>query len=101
MDFYTSLKTTPAAELERYDWVIHLDTASLDFYDSSNPIRTETFQEAWDLNSRIKNAWEQHPRRIVITHNADFLSKMTTSLAVIKAILAHKTADDIKKELLT
>lgn len=101
VDFYTSLKTTPAAELERYDWVIHLDTASLDFYDSSNPIRTETFQEAWDLNSRIKNAWEQHPRRIVITHNADFLSKMTTSLAVIKAILAHKTADDIKKELLT
>lgn len=99
--FYQAMDTNPEVELSRYDWVIHLDTASLDFYDTTNPIRTETFQEAWDLNAKIKSAWEQHPRRIVITHSSDFLSKMTTALAVIQAILAHKSADDIKKELLT
>lgn len=99
--FYEALDTTPEAEISRYDWVIHLDTASLDFYDTSNPIRTETFQEAWELNDKIKSAWAQHPRRIVIAHSTDFLSKMTTSLSVIQAILAHKSADDIKKELLT
>lgn len=100
VDFFTALHTTKEKELARYDWVIHLDTASADYYDASNPIRTETFQEAWDLNSRIKDAWNGHPRRVVITHNEDFLSKMTTSLAVIRAIMAHKSAEEIKKELL-
>lgn len=98
--FFSTMNTTKEAEFARYDWVIHLDTASLDFYDTSNPIRTETFQEAWDLNNKIKQAWEGHPRRVVITHNEDFMSKMTTSLAVIQAILAHKSADEIKREIL-
>lgn len=100
MHFFKMLGTTREAELARYDWVIHLDTAALDFYDTSNPIRTESFQEAWDLNDKIKRAWEGHPRRVVITHNEDFISKMTTSLAVINAIMAHKSAEEIKKELL-
>lgn len=100
LHFFQSIHSDKQAELARYDWVIHLDTASMDFYDTSNPIRTETFQEAWDLNTKIKHAWEGHPRRIVITHNEDFLSKMTTSMAVIKAIMTHKSADDIKKDLL-
>lgn len=99
-DFFESIGSSKEKEIERYDWVIHLDTASIDYYDTSNPIRTETFHEAWELNARIKEAWAGHPRRIVITHNEDFLSKMTTSLAVIKAILAHKSADEIKKEIL-
>lgn len=99
-DFFAIMNTSKNLEIERYDWVIHLDTASLDFYDTTNPIRTETFQEAWELNNKIKMAWEGHPRRITISHNEDFMSKMTTALAVIKAIMAHKSADEIKSELL-
>lgn len=99
-EFFNLVQSSKEQEIARYDWVIHLDTASSDFYDTTNTIRTETFPEAWDLNSKIKHAWEGHPRRVVITHNEDFLSKMTTSLSVIKAIMAHKSADEIKKELL-
>ncbi|MBO9668257.1 MAG: ATP-binding protein [Bdellovibrio sp.] len=98
--FFESMNTDRDAEFARYDWVIHLDTAPNDFYDSSNPIRTETYPEAWDLNTRIKNAWEGHPRRIVISHNVDFLSKMTTAMSVIRAIMTHKTADEIMKDIL-
>lgn len=98
--FFKTLNTSKEQELARYDWVIHLDTAALDFYDTTNPIRTESFQEAWELNDKIKCAWDGHPRRVVITHNEDFLSKMTTSLSVINAIMAHKSAEEIKKELL-
>lgn len=98
--FFQTMESTKNREFDRYDWVIHLDTASPDFYDTSNPIRTETFQEAQDLNTKIKMAWEGHPRRVVISHNEDFLSKMTTSLAVIRAIMAHKSAEEIKSELL-
>ncbi|MNJ94679.1 hypothetical protein D3C87_123810 [compost metagenome] len=98
--FFKTMGSTKEQEFERYDWVIHLDTAAPDFYDTSNPIRTETFQEAQDLNIKIKNAWEGHPRRVIISHNEDFISKMTTSLAVIRAIMAHKSAEQIKSELL-
>jgi len=99
--FFRTIGSTKQKELERYDWIIHLDTASSEFYDTSNPIRTESFPEAWDLNTKIKKAWEGHPRRIIITHNEDFLSKMTTSLSVIKAIISHKSAEDIKKDFLS
>lgn len=99
-DFFSKVDSNREKEFARYDWVIHLDTASGEFYDTSNPIRTENFDEAWNLNTKIKDAWEGHPRRLVITHNADFLSKITTSLAVIRAILAQKNADEITKELL-
>ncbi|MBV2169251.1 MAG: ATP-binding protein [Bdellovibrio sp.] len=98
--FFSAMESSKEKEFARYDWVIHLDTASVEFYDTTNPIRTETFQEAWDLNAKIKKAWEGHPRRVIISHNEDFLSKMTTSLAVIHAIMAHKSADEIKKEIL-
>ncbi len=100
-NFFASIDSNKAAEFERYDWVLHLDTADADHYDLSNPIRTETFAEAEALNSKIMEAWNGHPRRIVIGHNKDFLSKMTTALSVINAIMAHKSADDINKELLT
>lgn len=99
-NFFTEIHSSRENELARYDWVIHLDTASIDSYDTTNPIRTETFQEAWDLNDKIKKAWAGHPRRVIITHSADFLSKMTTSLAVIKAIMIHKSAAEINKEIL-
>lgn len=98
--FFKHIQSNKQAELERYDWVLHLDTADVDHYDTNNPVRMETFQEAITLNTKIKDAWADHPRRVVIGHNKDFLSKMTTALAVINAIMAHKTADDIKKELL-
>lgn len=86
--FFTSLLTTKEAELARYDWIIHLDTADVSHYDTTNPIRTESFQEAQDLNNRIKRAWEGHPQRLIISSKEDFLSKMQASMMVIKNILS-------------
>lgn len=100
-NFFNSLNTSEEQELQRYDWVIHLDTASEDFYDSSNPIRTETYREASDLNDKIKMAWKNHPRQITIPHNADFISKMSTALTVIRAIYANQSIEEIKKEVLS
>lgn len=99
-DFFTKVQSSREKELARYDWVIHLDTASADSYDTSNPIRTENFEEAWAINSRIKDSWAGHPHRLIISHNADFITKITTSLAVIRAILAHKNAEEISNEIL-
>jgi len=98
-DFFSALQTSREEEFDRYQWVLHLDTADLPHYDSSNPIRTESHDEALTLNQRTKQAWEGHPRRIIISQNDDFLSKMTTALAVIRAIEARKALDEIHKEL--
>lgn len=93
--FFNAFHSTRAQEIARYDWVLHLDTADAEFYDAGNPIRTETFAEAQILNEKVKKAWEGHPHRVVITQNKDFLSKISTSLAVILAIMAHQEIDKI------
>ncbi|HWU45051.1 MAG TPA: ATP-binding protein, partial [Bdellovibrio sp.] len=62
--FFSQIQSDRKKEFARYDWVIHLDTAADGFYDTTNPIRTENFEEAWSLNAKIKNAWEGHPRRL-------------------------------------
>jgi predicted ATPase len=98
--FFKALKTSRRKELARYQWVIHLDTASRPFYDTTNPIRTESFNEATLLNERIKKAWSDHPHRLIITQNEDFLSKMTLSLEVIRAILEGHSLTRIHQELL-
>lgn len=99
--FFKTLGTSEKGELRRYDWVIHLDTASPDFYDTTNPLRTESYREASALNDRVKSAWQKHPRRFIITQNSDFISKMTLSLAVIRAILEGWSEKQIRLELLS
>lgn len=95
--FFQIFGSSRAQEIARYDWVLHLDTAAAEFYDASNPIRTETFPEAQMLNEKVKKAWEGHPRRVIITQNKDFLSKISTALAVILAIMANQEIDQIRQ----
>lgn len=97
-DFFKILETTKGKELKRYGWVIHLDTAGNDFYDLSNPLRTETYSEALELNEKVKRAWDGHPKRLIIPHNQDFLSKMSFALNVIHAILDGDSYTKIKKK---
>lgn len=98
--FFKTLKTTRRKELLRYRWVIHLDTASKPYYDTSNPIRTESFNEATLLNEKIKKAWAGHPHRLVVSQNKDFMSKMTLSLEVIRAILDGSSLHQIHEQLM-
>lgn len=93
--FFKAVGSDLESELKRYHWVLHLDTASPEFYDASNPLRTENYQEAEQLNSAIKLAWQAHPQKIIISQNSDFLSKIMTSLAVIKAISSHGSTQEI------
>ncbi len=96
-DFFKNIGSTKASELKRYDWVIHLDTASSENYDLSNPIRTETHTEALLLNEKIKLAWNGHPKRVIISSNGDFLAKITKSIQVIKSIIHGNSYEDVCK----
>jgi nicotinamide riboside kinase len=97
--FFEALHTDRGQELKRYDWVLHLDTADHDFYDSSNPIRTESHEEALQLNQKVHFAWRDHPQRIVISSKFDFLSKMKKAISVIEMILAGRSFQEVNDQI--
>lgn len=97
-DFFSSLQTTRQAELKRYDWVIHLDTADQVSFDLTNPLRIESFKEALELNTMIKEAWAGHRQRIVIPHESEFLKKIMKAKEVIEAIMKGESFDSISKK---
>lgn len=102
-DFISTVSSTMEKEIARYDWVLHLDTAPAGNYDLGNPLRNESFEEAWKLNEKIKDAWSKHPQRFVIDNhkNGHFLDKLQRALQVIELVIAGKTYAEIKAELAT
>ncbi len=86
-EFFLSVGSTAELEVNRYDWVLHLDTAPETYYDLSNPLRVENYEEASRLNDRTKAAWDKHPQRIIISSEGHFLDKLHRSLFVIDCIL--------------
>lgn len=97
--FLESVKSTLEIEIARYDWVLHLDTAPEAHYDSENPIRTESYLEAQELNTSILKAWAAHPYRWIIPHQNDFFSKMNLCMKIIKMLLLNKSYDEIQKSI--
>jgi predicted ATPase len=94
-NFFATVNSTEKEELARYNWVIHLDTATEPDYDTTNEVRTESFGEAHLLNEKIKNSWKNHPQRIIITSENDFFSKMKKATLTIEAILQNKTYKEV------
>jgi len=83
--FWADVGTSHAAQLARYDAVIHLRTpAASNGYDHSNPIRTETDAEAAVLDARLLAVWADHPHRVVLDSTEDFVSKLGAALAAIR-----------------
>jgi hypothetical protein len=94
--FFKTINSSYDLEAARYDWVIHLDTASEPDYDTTNEVRNESFNEALSLNDRIKKSWSQHPQRIIIHSEQDFFSKMRKATLVIEAIMNKKSYTEVK-----
>ncbi len=85
--FFKNINSTRQTELARYDWVLHLDTATEGDYDTTNPIRTESFHEALLLNEKVRSSWNGHPRRQIITAENDFFGKMKKATDIVEDIL--------------
>lgn len=98
-EFFINLGTTREHELARYQWVLHLDTADGQHFDTSNPVRTESHKEALELNEMIKVAWQGHPQRIIIPHAADFLEKIGKAKKAIQMILKGRSYIEIQTAL--
>jgi predicted ATPase len=84
-DLFSAVGTTRAAELARYDAVIHMRTpTSPDAYNRDNPLRVESIEEAGMIDARIAELWSAHPRRFVVEPTEDFLHKAARVLALLR-----------------
>ncbi len=97
--FFSSLSTTRDRELKRYHWVIHLDTAPLEQYDDTDPVRIESYNEANSLNEKIRIAWRGHPQRFIVRKNSDFLEKIKTSMLIVKMISQNNPYELISRTI--
>lgn len=87
-DLWSSVGTTLALQLSRYDAVIHLRTPSpAHGYNQVNPLRIESAAEAVAIDDRIVSLWDGHPMRVVIEATPDFLTKAGRALVAIAAAL--------------
>ena len=84
-DFWSSMGTTLADEIGRYDAVIHLRTPTLEQgYNHQNPLRTESPAAAASIDGRIADAWALHPRRFSVESSSDYLDKAARAVEILR-----------------
>lgn len=87
-DLWRDVHSDEATELARYAAVIHLRTPSTVMgYDNSNPVRTESSDDALHLDALIEKAWARHPNRHFVDSQLSFVDKAAQALALIEAEL--------------
>lgn len=75
-DFFKAMNTTLEKELARYDAVLHLaPPPEKDFYQSTGATRSETFEQAFDIDDKIIKIWEKHPNRLIIPREKHYFEK--------------------------
>ncbi len=87
--FFDAMSSRLEAELARYDAVIFFQTSAVSGRSttSNNPNRIEGAEEACALDDRLRALWSQHPRFVLVPHNASFFKKITFGLAAIESIV--------------
>ena len=84
-EFLSSLGTTLEQQLARYHAVIHLRTPAEDRgYNKQNPLRTESAAVAAEVDRRILQAWQSHPKRFVVESTSEFLDKAAETLEILR-----------------
>ena len=88
-DFYDTLGSSHADELARYDAVLFFETAAHGDhgFESENRYRTESQQEAIELDGRLRALWSPHPHFTVIPNTASFFRKMTIGLGLLESLI--------------
>ncbi len=107
MEFYSVLNMIGISEVElrdNYDAVFHLVTAAkgaLEFYTTANnTARTETVEEAAELDDKLISAWTGHPHFRVINNSTTFEDKMRRLIAEISSFLGEPEPLEIERKYL-
>ena len=88
--FWESFNTTKLKEYAKYGLVIHLRSPSKDFgYNYINPMRTETPDEALEIDKRIHKIWKDHPHYHQIRSTKSFIEKINQCVGLINENLPN------------
>lgn len=89
---------------DEYDGVFHLETAAKgaeEFYTlGNNQARTETPEQARELDDKLIAAWTGHPHLRVIGNDSDFENKMKKLVAEIAGLLGEPEPFEIERKFL-
>jgi predicted ATPase len=90
-EFFVAMGTTEAEELARYDAVIFFESAAVGGIgiEGGNPVRTESVDQAANLDRRLHAIWSKHPKFVVVRHNPSFFRKITFGLTALESIVAE------------
>jgi hypothetical protein len=92
--FFAAMGTSQADELDRYDVVLFFETAAIGGveFEGGNRYRTESNEEAIELDRRLRSLWSPHPRFHLVPHHPSFLRKITVGLSVLESVVAGHTS---------
>ncbi len=87
--FFDALDTSLKRELERYDSVIFFESAAVGdiSIEGGNPARTETNEQARQLDMKLRELWSKHPDFHFVPHSTSFFTKLREGLACLQAIV--------------
>lgn len=107
IEFQQALSIMNQNEVElrdSYDAVFHLVTAAKGaekFYTTANnAARTETVEEAAELDDKLISAWTGHPHLRIINNSSDFENKMKRLVAEISSFLGEPEPFEIERKFL-
>ncbi|OYZ24341.1 MAG: hypothetical protein B7Y39_01410 [Bdellovibrio sp. 28-41-41] len=97
-DFFKHLGTSLKKELSRYDAVIFFETAAVGgiSIEGGNPTRTESIEQAIQIDAKLKALWSQHPNFVFVPHEKSFVKKVNTGLEELAKIVNHQRKGSIK-----
>lgn len=107
LEFANVLEYLDTNEIElrdTYDAVFHLVTAARgaeEFYTTANnSARTETTEEAAEIDDKLISAWTGHPHLRVIDNSTGFEDKMRRLIAEISSFLGEPEPYEIERKFL-
>lgn len=107
LEFATVLDYLDTNEIElrdTYDAVFHLVTAARgaeEFYTTANnSARTESLEEAAEIDDKLISAWTGHPHLRVIDNSTNFEEKMRRLIAEISSFLGEPEPYEIERKFL-
>ena len=74
-DFFNVMGTSLDKELARYDAVLHLSPPSNPAFYQSTHVRTESLDQAFEIDRKIMEIWKNHPHRFIVEGKEHFFEK--------------------------
>ena len=90
--------------IKRYDLVIHLVTAAIgkdEYYTTlNNAARTETKEEAREMDKKTMEAWQDHPNLKIVSNDTLFDEKIEKVKNIIRAYIGENEVIDHERYLI-